>query len=258
MTSPRIVLLYSPSIANDYVVAALQRDAPRAPVLVVAEQCSPLAPLARVLFRRSDALLVRIDRLAFLALYGIRLRCSVDAALQRLLGPSSPVVCDARVSELDRSLEAVRAARPDLILVMGTSILGAEWMRLGVTVVNVHTGLTPAFRGRFCWFWPVALGRPDELGVTLHEISTQVDAGRVVLRRAAPTVPLPHDPAEAMATLLAIVTRLAVALCRELVSDPARLSSALDVDESTRAPPRAFLEPGLRDYLRFTRALRVR
>jgi hypothetical protein len=256
MAASRLAVLYGPSIANDHVVAALQSDPQRAPVLVVAEEHAAIEPLVRVA-RRSGALGARLGRLAFIVFYGLALRRRVDAELRRLLGSSAPVRVDARAADLGRCLEAVRAARPDLILVLGTSILGPEWLRMGASVVNVHVGLAPAWRGRFCWFWPVALGRPDEVGVTLHELSPRVDEGRVVLRRAVAPMALPAQPAQAMAALLAGVTRLALVLCRELLADPAwrQRPATPEASQPPEASGRARLEPGLRDYLRFKRNL---
>lgn len=76
---------------------------------------------------------------------------------------------------------AMRAARPDCLLVFGTSLLGPELLaipRLGA--MNIHTGITQLLRGVDSAFWAIHDGCPEGIGATIHLIDRTVDAGQVL------------------------------------------------------------------------------
>ena len=78
------------------------------------------------------------------------------------------------------SLDAVAAVRPDAILVFGTSIVGSEMLRHARDVAfNLHTGISPRYRGTDCAFWPVVNGEPEWLGATAHRCTAAVDGGEI-------------------------------------------------------------------------------
>jgi methionyl-tRNA formyltransferase len=84
------------------------------------------------------------------------------------------------------ALTAVAAARPDALLVFGTSIVGDEVLALARDLaLNVHTGISPRYRGTDCAFWPVANGEPEWIGATVHECISAVDGGRIFGRAYA-------------------------------------------------------------------------
>ncbi len=241
----RPLVLCAPGIANDFVVASLSRFAP---VCIVREEPPPLAPILRVLRRRRDPLLARLDKLAFFAFYALVLRAREENALRAKLGTHPEPGCDLRVAQIDQALAKldVRRLAPDLILVLGTSILSPAWMQLGVPVVNVHTGLAPRYRGRFCWLWPLLEGHPDQVGVTLHLIEGAVDNGRILAQRVL-------DPDQlgtgSFADVLHPVTLAARDACHALLEQTS--CESLGAGAVTASPAhRAYLEPGLSDYLR--------
>ena len=45
---------------------------------------------------------------------------------------------------------------------------------------NVHGGLSPWYRGTATLFWPTYLLEPEYTGITLHEMSSQPDAGKII------------------------------------------------------------------------------
>lgn len=80
-----------------------------------------------------------------------------------------------------RTAEAVRAAGSELVLVYGTGPISRRTLdSFGVPVLNMHTGLSPYYRGTACHVWPLVEGRPDRLGVTVHECVPALDAGAVI------------------------------------------------------------------------------
>lgn len=246
----RFVVLYGSSTTNDFVVESMVRE--HRPVLLACEDQPLLGVLGRTLRRRGDTLAGRMDKLAFFAFYATCLRRGVERGLHERLGPHAPLRPDLRVARLQDALEPVRAAAPEFLIALGTSILGRSWQSLGIPIVNVHLGVAPRYRGRFCWFWPIVEGRPEDVGVTVHLVTPRVDAGPVVLQRRAGREAL---GVLSFAELLAAVTRVSRDLCSELLADPQRLiAGATPPPASEGAPHPAYLEPGLTGYLRFARA----
>ena len=242
----RFAVLYGASTTNDFVVASLLRE--HAPALLVCEEQTAIDALRRVLRRRGDTFAGRLDKLAFFAWYAAFLAGGVERGLHERLGAHAPPAPHLRVHSIDEALERVREAAPGFVLAMGTSILGSRWQSLGVPIVNVHIGIAPRYRGRFCWFWPVLEGHEDQVGVTVHVVSPRVDAGPVVLQRPVETRAL---GGRSFAELLAAVTLVSRDLCLELLGDPARHLAAARPAAAAEAGRRAYLEPGLREYLRF-------
>lgn len=82
------------------------------------------------------------------------------------------------------TVQLVRHLGLDLLVNAGTPrILSAEILaapRIGV--LNVHPGLLPEFRGCTCVEWAIHLDEP--IGNTAHFMSTDIDEGPVVMRRA--------------------------------------------------------------------------
>ncbi len=75
---------------------------------------------------------------------------------------------------------AVAAAQPDVLLVFGTSIVGPDILALPRDqVFNLHTGVSPRYRGTDCTFWPVANREPEWIGATVHECTADIDGGQI-------------------------------------------------------------------------------
>lgn len=86
--------------------------------------------------------------------------------------------------------------RPDALLLFGTGIIGEGLLSAYPgRVVNLHLGLSPYYRGSGTNFWPLADGRPECVGYTIHLASAEVDAGAVLAqgRPGAAATDGPHD-----------------------------------------------------------------
>ena len=91
------------------------------------------------------------------------------------------------------------AAAPDVLVVYGTAILREHlFARARVCALNLHTGLSPWYRGDSTLFWPVHDDAPDRLGVTVHRLVADVDGGDI-----AATVPVRYVPGDTEADLFA-------------------------------------------------------
>jgi methionyl-tRNA formyltransferase len=105
----------------------------------------------------------------------------------------------------DAGLErALRAARPDLVIVAGMGwLLGRA--ALGVPALgtlNVHPALLPAYRGAEPFFWQLHDG-VAESGVTVHLVDPAEDHGPILRQRAFP-VPAGASLAEFLARVLEV------------------------------------------------------
>ncbi len=81
----------------------------------------------------------------------------------------------------DECRSLLTAAAPDLILVNGTRIIGKKTLASGTApFVNIHTGITPMFRGVHGGYWAIASRRPELFGTTIHQVDAGIDTGKVI------------------------------------------------------------------------------
>lgn len=133
---------------------------------------------------------------------------TVRAIGRRVTGRRSPSEApaqphlDSRIRHLtfpdfhDRQcIDALTAARVDLGVLAGTYILKQDVFsipRLGS--INLHSGKVPEYRGAAPAFWELYHGE-TEVGITIHEVVREVDAGRVLRQECFPLDPVPEgDP----------------------------------------------------------------
>jgi len=78
------------------------------------------------------------------------------------------------------SVRLVERLDPDIILVFGTGIVGkAVLSKARRIALNMHTGISPHYRGCDCAFWPLHNGELHMVGATVHECTQDVDGGRI-------------------------------------------------------------------------------
>lgn len=79
------------------------------------------------------------------------------------------------------TFEFVSAARPDAVLLFGSSIVKAPLLdHFANRTLNMHLGLSPYYRGGATNFWPLVNGQPECVGTTLHYATLKVDAGPIL------------------------------------------------------------------------------
>lgn len=144
----------------------------------------------------------RVARARFKGGYG-----PTDDELRPLLLPdeSSPqmpgndrwVVVDSHNDQ--QCEEVLKSLKPQVIAVYGTAIIRPNIFNLaqGITL-NMHTGLSPFYRGDSTLFWPVYYDDPEHLGVTVHELVESVDGGAI-----AATAPVIYERGDTEADLFA-------------------------------------------------------
>lgn len=109
-----------------------------------------------------------------------------EAALREVLGSDCERFVEAeKILRVGRPREG-RLARastdlaPDVIAVYGTGIIPDEVLRQArLAALNMHTGISPRYRGAGCAFWPIHENEPEWVGATVHECTSLVDGGRI-------------------------------------------------------------------------------
>ncbi len=78
-------------------------------------------------------------------------------------------------------VDCIRSKNPDLFVVMGTSLLRKELISLpSLGILNLHTGISPYYRGGMTNLWPIVNFEPQFCGVTIHELDHKIDAGKII------------------------------------------------------------------------------
>jgi methionyl-tRNA formyltransferase len=124
-------------------------------------------------------------------------RRAARSPLQHAAASLNPAIAQHHVADFHNPecLELLRGLKPDLGVVAGTYILGAEVFtipRLGC--INLHSGKVPEYRGGPPAFWELYNGE-SEVGITIHKVVGALDAGQVLLQERFPLDPAPPgDP----------------------------------------------------------------
>jgi methionyl-tRNA formyltransferase len=93
------------------------------------------------------------------------------------------------------SAEAIAWAekrKPEIIFLFGTGILREVWLDKYKTIINLHLGLSPFYRGSATLFWPFYNNEISCVGATIHLAVKDVDAG-AILKRVKPELEVGDD-----------------------------------------------------------------
>lgn len=115
-----------------------------------------------------------------------------NASLHRVLGKKAEAFDrDDLLVPVGRPKDGLLAERvaeinPSIIAVYGTGIIPDSVLVLAQNIaLNMHTGLSPWYRGTACTFWPIVEGRPEMVGATVHNCTSDVDGGDIFFRKSA-------------------------------------------------------------------------
>lgn len=107
-------------------------------------------------------------------------------------------------------LQLLKELDPDIVVVYGTLIIGRSLITACKRLINLHTGLSPVYRGSDTIFWPLHNEEPENVGVTVHRLDAGVDSGPI-LARGKPAI----EPGDDEDRLFAKAVKLgAELLCR--------------------------------------------
>lgn len=151
---------------------------------------SPKRKWHKVLRQSPVRFVDKVTRQLYLKL--VKADAARKASLARVLGPDSTafsrpdLLVDVGRPKAGVLLENIKSLSPDIIAVYGTGIIPDDVLySAGNIALNMHTGLSPWYRGTACAFWPIAESEPDKVGATVHECTADLDGGRIFARSAA-------------------------------------------------------------------------
>jgi methionyl-tRNA formyltransferase len=189
----RLVLLTGDGPEHRYVANRLCAELPVEAVVVdVATRPPSLSRAFRTGKRRG---LSRVLHFGFRK--AIRDDRARDRALRSLLGEeaTSRFAAEDRVVRVEgvngaEAHAAVTALEPAALLVYGTAIVRDDMLAHARDLAfNMHTGISPRYRGTDCAFWPLVNGEPEWIGATVHECTSAVDGGRIFATGSARWTP---------------------------------------------------------------------
>jgi len=108
-----------------------------------------------------------------------------------IYAPDAVSVLDVNSETLNgpETVRFLRRHQPSLIISYGCGKLSDIVIRNTTAKFwNMHGGLSPDYRGVATHFWPSYFLEPQMTGVTLHETTNFLDAGKVIFQTAAPMV----------------------------------------------------------------------
>ncbi|MFZ4815443.1 MAG: formyl transferase [Phototrophicaceae bacterium] len=193
-----------------------------------------------------------LGQLAFLAYDRLIIRPRSEGKINALLADYNDAPPDNRLRCMDVDSingEAVQALlqeiQPACVVVSGTGIIRKKILALSDTFINIHTGITPRYRGVHGAFWAVYEGRPELAGVTIHLIDAGIDTGGI-LAQASITV----DPAQDTYRTLPVKQYLVgLPLMVEQVAQA--LAGELAPYQRSDLESQQWYSPNLTEYIRF-------
>jgi len=113
-----------------------------------------------------------------------------------------------------KSLDFIKSLFPDLIVVFGTSLVKNKIASIPQKgIINVHTGLSPYYRGGQCAFWCLYNDEPEYIGVTIHWLNQGIDEGDIILQ-GRPVIELDDN----LCTIECKLAKLAIELLKKAIS----------------------------------------
>ena len=181
-----VVLIGGEQVPHRYVARTLaQLDNVS---IVIAKQ--PRRRLVKRVTRAAKRPLVTVSRkLLKLALRVTGELARRQADLTRVLGdptipPSVRVYKTAEVNSHETQ-SLLRKLAPDILCIYGTLIASHATLSIAPLALNLHTGMSPRYRGADCEFWPVHEGELNWIGATVHRCTSDVDGGAIYRTEAA-------------------------------------------------------------------------
>jgi folate-dependent phosphoribosylglycinamide formyltransferase PurN len=102
----------------------------------------------------------------------------------RSLKEVNPDVCQVKhVADINSEevISFISSIKPDLIVFTGGGLVSQKVIeKAGLGVLNCHIGVLPEFRGMDVVEWPVLVGKPEEVGFTVHLMDKGVDTGDIL------------------------------------------------------------------------------
>jgi folate-dependent phosphoribosylglycinamide formyltransferase PurN len=78
-------------------------------------------------------------------------------------------------------VEFLKDLQPDIVVVLGSSVIREHIISIPNTaMINLHSGISPYYRGTWSYGWPIVNGEPEYIGATIHHVSPGIDSGDII------------------------------------------------------------------------------
>lgn len=254
---PRVIVLMGPSAGSQYVFSRL---APEVDLVAVVRQERPRREVLRAVFRRGKKLRrgYWLDRLLLGAYTKLHLKrralvCPEYREVQKAVTFTTDCPVHRVESINDPSvIDLLKQTQPELVVVLGTSIIKEPVLAAAPCFVNLHVGITPLYRGAHGQFWAVLNRDFENLGVTLHFVDKGIDTGAILKQGR-----FAFDPAtDNLLTLLAKSSVSGAKLLLEWIHANRHDFRASPALTPPPGPSQLHYSPGLSDYRRFEQIAR--
>ncbi len=95
--------------------------------------------------------------------------------------PASDLIRHVPAHNGAQCLALLDELKPDIIVTYGTLIIRKAVIdKAGISMINMHTGLSPIYRGSDTIFWPLHNAEPEYVGVTVHRVDPGIDSGDIL------------------------------------------------------------------------------
>lgn len=157
---------------------------------------------------KGKLLLNRLKRIGFFTVLGQLLfmvfariqarRATVQSRLEEIevetvsvLVEQSPISSHGNVNDIS-VITQIEKIDPDCIILSGTRILSLEFLsKINKPIINIHAGITPAYRGVHGGYWSLVNNQAELFGTTIHFVDEGIDTGSVL--EQATSMPKKND-----------------------------------------------------------------
>lgn len=75
----------------------------------------------------------------------------------------------------------IKKIKPNIVIVYGVGFLKKNILNvLPRNSINIHSGITPRFKGDACNFWAFYFLEPNNAGATIHFLTEKIDSGPII------------------------------------------------------------------------------
>jgi len=196
MSNPKLVILASESDKTNIIYNSLATDFQIKTVLIESKSF-----LSITNFWRN-----RIKKLGFIHVFGQILFLIIIlpfikffskrriAAIKHNYHLDSSKIDDSKIVHVnsinsDQTLNLIQINNPQVIIINGTNILSDDFLKkIKIPILNIHAGITPAYRGVHGAYWALVQNDLNQCGVTVHFVDSGIDTGKIIAQAMiAPT-----------------------------------------------------------------------
>ena len=181
----RIVLLAAEGASTNMVYHALARKFGQFEVII--ENPVPRSELLKRRLKRLGFLTV-IGQVLFMLLIEKPMRKSATARFREINqqfglndAPIQQSVHRVPSVNSDEARSLLKKLNPKIVVLNGTRILSQETLAaVPAKFINMHVGITPAYRGVHGGYWALVNRQAELAGTTIHFVDKGIDTGKVI------------------------------------------------------------------------------